>query len=365
MNLFNRNFTLSFLVFFFISYLSFSQSKFPLINNIYFEEKLYKGAVLPHHSFMNNLVDEYIVGLEFQCKTDTYGRSPYDSLYRFPSYGIGFSTYSLGNIDKLGQASTLFALLDIPIYRGNKFSFGYQTNLGLAYANKSLESSIYNTALSSHMNFYLGADATCKYTFKDKSKLSLGLELSHISNGKTKTPNLGINAFVLSAAYMYQMREPVHSSHFTSNIAFQKHCFNIGVSSAYKSDEYLTNKKYPTSTLLGEYEYRFCAKYGIGLGGDVFYDQSLYANKSIPEKVIQRSEIIETGIHSGVFVHYSHMTFLVQVGKYTSTKSNKPDYFSRVGIRYQYKKAFVNLSMKSHKTTADFLEIGCGYSIIK
>lgn len=345
-------------------FVGFSQSPTPFISSITLEAKQINGLIYPHHPFINYLIDDFEHGFEFQVRTKTYGRTSYDAYYRFPSLGIAYQNISLGNPQKLGRTSALFAVFDSPIIASNHFTCGYQGNFGIAMAHKSLSESTYNNLLSSKYNYYIGFDFYTEYSWLSKNNIRLALELSHMSNGKIITPNIGINSYQLSVAYSRKLWENKEIKPQIEKLHIPRtHGVNIGIFGGLKSDDYLTEKLYPTSTIDLDYEFHCFPKYSIAAGFDIFYDNSLQALRPLFTKISDHINIIEYGIHLGTYIHYSHMCFIVQAGKYIKADTKKPDYYSRVGLRYNWDRYFINLGLKSHKTTADFIEIGGGYRI--
>lgn len=328
------------------------------------QAKILTGTIIPHHSSIAFLLNEYQKGIELQYKQKAKHTSQFDSLYRFPKFGIAYQHISLGNMQQLGYASNCFALMDILMYSHKKTSIGFEQNLGVSYVHTPLDISPYNTAISNHINFHVGIDVYYEYTIRSHHTIRTSIELSHISNGKIKTPNLGLNSATLGIAYSYTPYN-LHNSNLTKQRTWYRHTILTGIHGSYKSDDFLSKTKYPVATALLEYQYRISAKYGVLLGGNGFYDQSHFALKPLPDSYSTYIQNIEYGIHSGLAAHYNNMSIYICMGKYFRTTSNKPSYFSRVGIRYSFPRYFINFSIKSHKTTADFLECGLGVYIFK
>lgn len=329
-----------------------------------FEIKLITGSILPHHQSIAFNVSEYQRGIEIQYKQQAHSRSVFDSLYHNPLFGIGYQCISLGNTEKLGYASHVFASLDINLISLASSRIGFEQNLGLSYAHSSLQKSPFNTALSSAINFYAGIDLYAQYSFLSHHSIRTGIELSHISNGKIKTPNLGLNSIAISLAYSYipyLQSSTIKSKH----IKWHTHSLYTSISGAYKSDDFLGTKKYPVATHLLEYQYRLSAKYGLLIGSNAFYDDTQFAFKRLPSTFWEHVNYLEYGFHGGFAAHYNNLSLYLCHGYYIKRIGKKPPYFSRVGIRYSFQPYFVNLSIKSHKTTADFLECGIGLYLYK
>ncbi|HON52283.1 MAG TPA: acyloxyacyl hydrolase [Bacteroidales bacterium] len=327
------------------------------------QTKLIGGTVLPHHSSIAFLLAEYQKGFEIQYNQKNKHITQFDTLYNFPSFGIAYQHISLGNSLLLGYASQCYATMRISLFSHTKHTISFEQDLGISYIHSSLLKSPYNTALSSPINFYAGIDFQYTYSITNQHSIISSVELSHISNGKIKTPNLGINSITFGLAYAYSAIN--NNAYSTKQILWHTHSIYTGLHGFYKSDDFLSTTKYPVISALFEYEYRHTPKYGILLGFDGFYDQSHFALSPLPESTKLKLQSSEYGIHTGLSAHYNNMSIYIATGKYIRTVGKKPPYYSRVGIRYAFNHFLINLSIKSHRTTADFLECGVGIFLFR
>src|SRR5690554_1542813 len=100
---------ISIILCFVYSHTAFSQLE-SFKKNMLIEGKIHYGSILPHYSFMNYLMSEHQKGIEIQIRTHTNKETYSSFAYRYPNYGIGFNHTSLGNPEKLGNASFLFGI---------------------------------------------------------------------------------------------------------------------------------------------------------------------------------------------------------------------------------------------------------------
>ncbi|MDA3882450.1 MAG: acyloxyacyl hydrolase [Bacteroidales bacterium] len=340
------------------SHTAFSQIE-SFKKNMLIEGKVLYGSILPHYSFMNYLISEHQKGLEIQIRTHT-NRKAYSSFaYRYPNYGIGFNHISLGNPEKLGNASALFGVLDIPLFHKRFFSLYYQFNLGGAYIHKPLETTIYNIAMSNYINFFIGVDLYAEYRIAKQHAIRAGIDLSHISNGKITTPNLGYNSMALSCSYIHHIHHtPGDVVQYNTKTIASPSTITFIVSGGVKSDEYLSPERFPTGSLNIEYHKIFTYKYGAVVGFDLFYDKSKANTESIWKNQING------GVHLGGEAFYFPFSFSVQTGWYLLNKPEKHTTYQRIALRYYGMQSYIiQFGLKTHGTTADFLELGVGYTI--
>jgi hypothetical protein len=334
---------------------------------IHFEAKALFGSVLPHYSYMNYLSESYQKGIALHYTAVSQKQTLYDKIWKFPDYGIGIRHITMGNAEKLGNLSMLYAVFNGKfLSAATRFSPYYQINVGLAYAHKNLKKSLYNTAVSSPLSFFTAINCGVKIWLMPVSYIRLGIELEHISNGKTTTPNLGFNSLLLSASYKHRFRyfnmKPIIEDY--SKPTIRNHRINFAIAGFYKTDDFVTEKKYFTSVLSAEYEWLSNAQWwGVQAGGDWFYDRSVYALKAQPTTWDEHQRAMDVGVHAGTFVKYSHVVFLLQLGRYIGSTTQRSDFFTRVALRYEWKHLFANVSLRSHGATAQNIEMGVGYKI--
>ena len=315
-----------------------------------FETKLHYGTILPHYSFLNYLVEEPQTAFEIQIRRTSNYAKVHSSLFRFPDYGIGYTHTSFGNRDILGYASSLFAVLDVPIFSSPTWALFYQCNFGAAYIYKPLSKSLFNIAMSSPFNFFIGIDLQVQYMFLNNHACRFGVDMSHVSNGKIHTPNLGLNSMTYTVSYLYSFSELCQDyTYYNRKKLTLPFMYSTIISGGLKTNEYLHSQLYPTSSLIFELQKIMWYTYGFTLGADLFYDAS-------------KTKSIHTGLHSGIEVYYLPFSFSMQIGMYTFHKSIEHNYFNRIALRYYTKQSYcIQLGLKTHGTTADFLEIGMGY----
>jgi hypothetical protein len=339
------------------------------LNGLRLETKMLYGSVIPHSSAVTFLLDNNMYGAEITLSTESNGRMIWEQLYRFPRYGVGYSYTNLGNPEILGKMHALFGFVDVPIYVSkNKFSLNYQVDLGATYFTKTYDA--YNNPLnhlvSSPFTVYIGLDLVGRYKIGEKNELKTALELSHCSNGKTRTPNLGMNAVNFSAAWIYSLKPstPIVKQFETSG--YKKHFVEFLYNVGGKRDENLQETVYLVSSVIADYNYAYSLKYAVGGGLDFFYDGSIqqYVEYKSEEEA-DNSVDYQMGAHVGFRGRYGRMHMLFNVGAYIFADYLRDgSIYSRLGLRYALTETvLLNVSLKSHKAIADYIEFGVGYRL--
>ena len=370
-NTFNKNlqsfFILTILNLFSLTPLIASDS-LRFINNLKLGVELNYGYVYPHTTSIKYELKENIYGLKMTLSTDAYGRTAWDKLFRYPHYGAGLLTTTLGNDEVFGRANALFLFTDIPFTsKKRRLTFNYEIDFGFAYLTKKfdIEKNSMNIAISSNFNFYGAFELNARYHLDENNELKAGINLSHFSNGKLNTPNLGINSVKMCIVY-YHTIMPARYERRIPPLPEKsgRHNLDLVLSAGSKADDQITGKRYLISSFVADYKYKLSLRYAMGAGADAFYDQSLGPNKIAGEGgTYSRIDLYQAAIHASMYVQYSKLTILTQVGEYVYADYYKYSrMFFRIGFRYKlYRNLFFNLTLKSHYAIADYVEWGIGY----
>jgi hypothetical protein len=361
-------FLIPFIIFFSSSTSLNASDSLRFVNNLKLGIELNYGYVYPHSGSIRYDVNENISGLKLTVSTSSYGRTIWDKLFRYPQYGAGILTTTLGNDVIFGRSNAAFVFANIPFSsKNNRLVFGYQIDFGIAYITRkfNIETNSLDLAIGSHFNFYGALELNGRYRLSPNNEIKASFNLSHFSNGKLTSPNLGINSVKFCVSYLYTIKHARYERRVPEMPAkIKRHNVDLVFAAGTKADDQITGKRYLTSSLIGDYKYNFGLRYSLGIGADAFYDQSLGPNKIAKEGgTYTNSDLFEVGVHASIYAQFSKLTILIQVGDYVH--ANYYQYtriFSRIGFRYLLtKNVFFNLTLKAHYAIADFIEWGIGY----
>ena len=338
-----------------------------LLNGLTLETKVHYGFIYPHHKAIEYLLGGNIKGFEINLSTHSFGRHPWEELYRYPRYGVGYNFTDFANPKILGYAHGFFGYIDIPFYRpkGN-FSFNYQVDGGVSYITEKYE--IYNNpldlAISSSVDVYIGLDFIARLKIDKKHEIKTALELTHYSNGKWRSPNLGLNTVTISAAWLYSLKpsQVPRSQPFFDG--YKRNFTEILLNTGFKRDDLLNEKLYMISSAIIDYYRGFSPKYAYGGGVDFFYDPSLAPTREYEEDTIgSNSDNFQIGTHLGFRIRYNRLSIILNAGYYCHANFYKYSrIYSRLGMRYTLTdNILINFTLKAHYAIADYIEWGIGY----
>lgn len=338
------------------------------LKNLRLEGKLHTGYLVPHHDGMQYILEDGVRAFELALTTDSDGRHLWEELYRNPRYGLAYFHNSLGNNAILGKGHSLFAFMDIPFcLRSNKFRLSYQIGFGLAFITETFhpETNPLNLAVSKPLNIFVNIDFAGAYRLNQNGEIKAGVELSHFSNGKTRSPNLGLNMLTASLGYVHNFNlKTKESERIPKATAFRRHLPELIWSMGYKRNDQVHDDIYLASSLSFDYRYALNLKYEFGMGLDFFYDESIGDNKeSATQELAENSDAYQMGIHGGMAIRYNNFRVILHMGTYLLSSYNKyASVYTRIGMRYSLgNHVMLNYTLKAHYAIADYMEFGIGY----
>lgn len=330
--------------------------------SLYFFETNYQyGFVWQHRPSLASILGGNINVLQLNVGKETYGQTYWDQLYRYPDWGGGFYYANLGNNEEMGAANAIYGYINIPLILRKKFEVRYNISGGLAYLTKG------NVAIGTHLNLYFDVNINTRFLLSKRLYLVNAFGATHFSNGAMKMPNLGLNLFSYRLGIHYQLSETEPKKNKNElPLNTQKNCVNIVLNGGWKEIKSQVGEKY--SIISGSIDYfrKVGFKHKIGTGLDIFYDESLYPtmNNDLYSNLSQ-SDIMRCGIHLATQYRIDKIILDIHLGTYLyANYTDDGIIYERIGIRYLiYEDLFVNISLKTSKGVADFIEWGVGYQI--
>ena len=331
--------------------------------------KLHSGIVLPFYKALGYLIQEDLYAFDLSVSFPTYGKDYWEKLYRYPRSGIGYSFWNLGNNEVFGNAHALYSYINIPFFRQTeKVSFNYQVSFGGAYLSKKFD--IYenhlNRAIGSHTNVYIRLGIDVKIRLSTRYDLVIEAGTSHFSNGKTRSPNYGINTGSVSLGLNYLFRNnSIAIQEPEIPILEKRYIQSVIYSAGSKVYDNLLGKRYFINSVSYNLERFINHKRKIGLGADFSYDgsirESLASEEGIPEKDF--TKLIRFGMHTSYAIRYKQLMMGIQIGYYLYSKYIVlTPVYNKISVQYLLTKNIAgSIAVKSHMGKADCLEYGVAY----
>ena len=327
------------------------------------------GNVIPHTKDLYHL-QGHADGLMLSFIKQTHGEDEWHSAYRFPDYGV-YLEYQNFNNDFLGKVYAAGVLYDF--YFFNR-SLELKIAQGVGYATNpydKIENSK-NKAFGSTLmaNTIFGLFYKKEYLI-DKLGLQAGFLFTHFSNGRTKSPNSGINSFLVNVGVNYDFSN--NPSRTLDTVAVKKDYseplkYNFVLRSGYNESPVIGSGQHPFYHASFFVDKRFNRKSALQLGTELFLTNSIkdyikYKSNAYPELNIDpNTDFKRVGLFVGYELFVNKISLEAQVGYYVYRPFiDDIAVYDRIGFKYHFNpKIFTSFSVKTHMFFAEALEFGVG-----
>jgi hypothetical protein len=364
--------TYTFILFTFLSSHVFSNNKEDS-TRYFLTAKIHYGFVMPHHSFIEYLLANHLSSVEI-----TYSSICKDSIYYKPEKGIGLFVTSLGNNKIFGNSVSLFSFYNYNIFhtRDDRLRSDFRIGLGLGYVSKIFDLYKNNTDLviSAHVNAFINLGVEFKYRITPGCNINFGVHLSHLSNGKMKAPNNGINLVTANAGIAYALNQkPERIRHNIRPITKSWMYEAIVAGGMTVIAVHIPGKFFISTANINAFR-QYHPKFRVGIGADFFYNQSVYTSLETGNlydweghKDYKKSDNISLGIHLAHEFCHNRLTYTIQMGSYLKSAMYGPGgLYHRIGIKYSVTdRLMLNLTLKTHWGIAEYIEWGLGYRLTR
>lgn len=324
-----------------------------------------RGFAIPEYSFINYLTNDYAQSITLDFAKQTTGKNEWEHLYKFPEYGFSLFYTSLGNDAVLGKALAANYFFKVNFISTEKWKIFNQTGIGLGYITKKfhLEDNYKNVGIGSNFNVHFNSRVGMSYQITENWKANAGLAFDHFSNGNTADPNLGLNNATLFAGLQFAPGEIEKKNKTKLSAHERKNNFEAVLSVGAKQTRALSSKFFYTSSLTGGINREFFRGVHLGIGADVFFDQSIKTQMESRGETFSQPDDFQTGLHISQEFVYNRFSLILQEGIYLGliNKGLKKTMFNRGIVQFQLNDRFLlRIAMKSHLHILDFPELGFG-----
>jgi len=302
----------------------------------------------------------------------------------FSSYGFGFYTANVGDPQVFGNPTALYGFVNFFLSNPNRRNvFEISPALGLTYHLQPYDPETNPTqdALGARAAVYFNVNFGAAYKFTRELDLLYGIDFTHYSNGRTFTPNYGLNLFGFNVGMRYhfnQEQRKLDSDPFTTNVLPAR--FNrperapseendfansidlyVAIGTVQNSEDAGTSLRYGTFSGVIDYRHYFNRMHGFTAGVDFFVDNSLAPSN--PDS----GDTFLLAAHAGYDFMFWRFAIRAQVGTYITDDLGKGNFFIRPAIQYEISKSvFAQIGLKTKAgAAADWIEFGVGWKPFK
>ena len=356
-----------------------------------------------HLTFPEGLEEAFASGykaVELKFGWQSTGRQTWQQLHSYPVYGLGVFISSLGGADVdslIGAPSALYFFYGMPLFRiGTRFTTYFDLGAGLSYDFNpyDAEDNPNNDIIGSNVNLYFNGNFQMMYKVSERMDLTLGANFLHFSNGRSNTPQRGINLAGLNLGAKYNFNaikghtKKVNPSYqpairptyikgpkpklnrygefqfLVSAGTVETEPGEAKTSTGQTSSE---QKRYYTSTISGDYAYLVLRKLKLHAGLDWMYDGSLenYIDGKNPQDVDFGGKFM-FGYHAGFQFLIERFAFYYSLGSYLYKETDtRGGWYMRVGGRIGITDDIdAHIALKTRNGgIADWIEWGLAYKL--
>lgn len=323
----------------------------------------HKGFIIPHSDSLKAVAEgAYPFMAELDLGWLDYSQKGWASANCYRRSGIILGYTDFGNPTVLGQG-TYFMLYTEPQLTFSKLSFSFTGAAGIIHLNTvyDREENPTNLFYSNPFSGLIRAGFTGTYTLKEHLQLSLSANFNHISNGRTRIPNYGMNfpTAALSVTYQFQpttLQAQARIKTFDPAPHYSVDIFTANrlVNAAYESygKERMVGVNFSVSR-----HFNHCSSWVAGT--ELSYD------KSIPETAAPFGYDSNPWIASLIGGHalsLGRTSFSQLLGVYLyKNYDNSNAVFQRYVLDYSFTKHLrLGFSLKAHLEVAEMLDVRLG-----
>lgn len=328
------------------------------------------GFLMAHRETMDHLVKDRnnVFELEFSRQDNSDGI--WSKIYKYPSQGTTLIYHDYGNPEVLGRSFTFCRFTRFPIYQSEKWGFvDFRLGNGISYITKKYDpfENKKNIAIGSHINGFVNLQFSWIKQF-NRVYFGGGLDFSHISNAKLKTPNQGLNTLTgfLTAGFNMEPRQVYDQPKFeTDSIEvvrkFNKWHFHFIFGLKQNLPDHLEARNFGVAAIQGLYRKRLSLIWDAEFGLDIVYNEAnrwFYEINPVP---VHQAFLV--GGYSGLALSLYRSQIYFGLGVYALNLVNPAGWvYNRTGIRFLANEKWnFMIGIKAHVGIADYLEWGLGY----
>jgi hypothetical protein len=332
-----------------------------------------RGNVLPHTEDMYHLVNGHPQALWLSVVKRTDGSREWHNAYDYPDYG-GYFLYQDFKSGPLGQNYSAGALYNF--YFLNRH-LQFKLAQGIAYTTKPYDkvdnskNKAFGTQIMANTNIGLAYDN--QNLFKAFG-FHAGILFTHYSNGRFKSPNSGINTYLLNLGISHNLSENFKRLPDTALVkkSYKEPIhYNFVFRSGVNESPIIGSGQFPFYHIGFYLDKRISRKSTLQLGTELFLTKSIeeyinYYSEAYPEaNISSNTDYKRVGVFVGHELLINRFSLEAQLGYYVYQPFNKDTgIYDRVGLKYYLtKNIFGGFTIKTHLFLAEALEFGIGYRI--
>ena len=343
--------------------------------NLQLEARAHYGIFMQHHFEMQRF-DAHFPAFEIDIHRATYGKSRWESLYRYPLIGLGIWYSPLGGFKEIGQGIAVYPYINFPLNHDMDHSLNFRIGLGLGWLTNKFDpiENYKNFAIGSHLNAAVSLYFEYRWQISRRMSWILASGLTHFSNGSMKTPNYGLNLLTVSTGFSCFLKNP--NPYMQKKLAPDLYPFEfdgkkwisteLSVSAGLKDMTQEVGKRYFVYNIALNTMKQVSMRSRLGLGFDLTYDASDKA--VLDKKFIPYSsdwQILKPGANIAYEMLLDKTSFLFNLGFHLAGKElSEGQMYQKLAVKQHFTdNLFASVTLTAHYGKADYIGFGLGYRL--
>jgi hypothetical protein len=330
-----------------------------------------QGFILVHRISIGHLVKGYPAIYEVNISKPTLGNKLWHIENNHPDVGITMQCLDYKNPGQLGFVYAIAPYIEIPFREADHPArMVLRLCWGPAYVTKkfNIVDNHKNIAIGSNLNAYVQFKWFWQIRLSERLRFEPGFAFTHVSNGKYRNPNLGLNVVSINAAMniLFPAKKiPAVTAVDSSARARKKN--ELMFFAAAGVNERLTNTELlQVYVVSAAYQRNVGNQHKFSGGLDFFYDENFQIDHELrTHEQLTGFDRLRVSARVGYSYNVGRISFPFEVGYYIFQKDS-PDgnIVNRIGVRYYGAKGLVaHFGMRSHLAVAYNFEFGLGYRL--
>jgi len=342
------------------------EEKEHFFNTLSFMGAFHYGLYNAGNVKLQSILDSRPLLGELDISTQTTGVKNWQQLSGYPVLGLGILFGNSGSHQYLGNLAGIFPFINLPLYRQQGFSLNCRVGIGAGWVQKpfNVETNYENLVIGTHLNACINLRVSAAFRLQKHLGMDLGFSFTHLSNGSTHLPNLGLNIPALTVGMRYSVNPALKMISRPLPPMVKKWNYYVFLSGAIKEAYPLESASYLVTLVNFEVLRDYSNTGRFGGGFNVTYDPSL--TREIPNSPTYAFDQSQSKTEVSLYGSYEYVvgkfSLPLQFGVYLYNNYPVSWVYQVIGFRFRLTDHFLlNAGLKTHFFKADFIQWGIGY----
>ena len=282
------------------------------------------------------------------------------------AWGVSVLFGNSGSRQYIGNTGGVFPFINAPFIQRKNFNSKLRIGAGVGWVQKPYDKE------TNHKNVLIGTTINGVFNFLWQNEyrinqnlfINAGLSFTHLSNGASTLPNLGINIPGVSLGLRYTVNEKAATREKFTDSFNRKLSLNFYTSAGVKQLPWIGSPRYLVNVFNAELVKRYAHNKQYGGGVILFYDRSMQVNPYTITSDKRKNKNVQAGVYLSYEHFFGKVSLPLQLNAYVFNRDIYSVLFQQIGVRYEVSKHLTAQAMlKTHGGKADVIHAGIGYQL--